>query len=166
MISSKSICVAIAACGFWCTACSMARLDPEQIAARISLRPTWIEVTPASLSELLQGILHLRAGVEVCNGNDLDMDLVEAPWIARLGEVNVGHGTVLGPVPLAGNQCRELVVDGQLAVLSAGASAMEGLARGRQPLPAVEIEAVGRVHGFKVHRTLRLEGFAVRQGAE
>ena len=139
-------------------------LSTDQVAARISLRPTWIEVTPASLPDLMAGVVQLRAGVEVCNGNDLDLELLEAPWVARFGEVNVGQGTVLGPVPLAANECRELLVDGQLALLSAGAVAMDALAAGRLPTPAVDIEAVGRALGFTVRRKLRLDGFAVRSG--
>ena len=147
-----------------CTSCSVAKLDPEYIAARIALRPTWLEINPTPSPELLLGVLPFRAGVELCNRNDLSIELVEAPWTAQLGNVDVGHGAIEGPVQIAANECTELIVQGKLSLAAVGAMGIQQMLAGQVPMPTVEIDAVARAHGFTVHRRLRLDGFLVRDG--
>ncbi len=144
--------------------CSLTRLDPDQIAARITIRPTWLELAPAPMLGGLQGLAQFRAGLQACNGNDMDLKLIEAPWTAQLAGVHVGAGTVEGPVSLQASACQEVIVEGTLSLASAGSAVVEAMLGGHPLVPVVDLDAVVQVYGVQAHRKLRLGGFALRSG--
>ena len=141
-------------------ACSAARLAPDQVAARITLRPVWLELTPARSG----GSALLRASMQVCNGNDFDLTLVEAPWVGSILGTPFGKGRVIGPARLPADKCSELLIDGSVALAEQAVRFAESLLLGQPLEPEVEVDAVVQVYGVPVHRKVRLVGFGLRVG--
>lgn len=141
--------------------CGAAQLDPERIASRIHLRATSLALQ-AGLDMTKVGIL---AGVEACNRNDVDVELVRADWTAQLESMVIGAGQLRGPVTLVAQKCQELQVHGQVDLTRAGAAAVSAVLLGQPLTPVLVVDLVAGVWGVQVQRTVRLEGFGVAERA-
>lgn len=141
--------------------CGAVQLDPERIASRIHLRPTSLALQ-AGLDMTKVGIV---AGVEACNRNDVDVELVRADWTAQLDSLAIGAGSVRGPVTLVAQKCQELKVDGAVDLTRAGAAAVSAVLLGQPLTPVLVVDLVAAVWGVRVERRVRLEGFGVAERA-
>ena len=141
--------------------CGAAQLDPATIASRIHLRPTSLALQ-AGLDMTRVGIL---AGVEACNRNDVDVELVRADWTAQLDSLAIGAGSVRGPVTLVAQKCQELKMDGAVDLTRAGAAAVSAVLLGQPLAPVLVVDLVAAVWGVSVERRVRLEGFGVAERA-
>ena len=135
--------------------CGAARLDPERIAANIQLQPSSMQL------QLGDDLAHVGivAGVQACNRNDVDVEVVEATWVAELAKAAVGNGTVRGPVTLVAQKCQILQVDGHVDLTRAGVAALAAIATGQPLSPVLLVDLTAGVWGLHSHRKVRLEGF-------
>ena len=135
--------------------CGAARLDPERIAANIQLQPSSMQL------QLGGDLTHvgLVAGVHACNRNDVDVEVVDATWVAELAKSTVGTGNVHGPVTLFAQKCQILQVDGHVDLTRAGVAALAAIATGQPLAPVLLVDLTAGVWGLHSHRKVRLEGF-------
>lgn len=147
--------VVVAGVAMTLAGCGAAKLDPERIAANIQLQPSSMEL------QLGDDLTHvgIAAGVQACNRNDVDVEVVDATWVAELAKSTVGNGSVRAPVTLVAQKCQILRVDGQVDLTRAGVAALAAIATGQPLSPVLLVDLTAGVWGLHSHRKVRLEGF-------